>query len=79
MCAFIIDSGVATAWVRERRRTALGQGSVEQSGFADAAGVGGGVVLAALPAAARAWTFDSSFARWGEVVEGANGEWRVAK
>jgi short-subunit dehydrogenase len=49
----IIDSGVDTEWVRQRRIEALGQGSARQSRSADAAVLGRGVLLAALSAAAQ--------------------------
>ena len=47
----IIDSGVDTEWVRQRRIEALGPERARQSGSADAAVVGRGVLLATLPAA----------------------------
>ncbi len=77
----IIDSGVDTALGPRAPRTTLGQGSTRQPGPADAAGIGGGVVLAALSAAAQRLDVrarDSPL--WREVVRRrvANSEWRPA-
>ena len=49
----IIDSGVDTEWVRQRRIEALGPGALDNPDLADAAVVGRGILLAALPAAAQ--------------------------
>ena len=49
----IIDSGVDTEWVRQRRIEALGPECARQSRSSDAAGLGRGVLLAALSAAAE--------------------------
>ena len=47
----IIDSGVDTEWVRQRRHRGAGAGGAGQSRSPDAAVVGRGILLAALPAA----------------------------
>ena len=47
----IINSGVDTEWVRQRRIEALGPGALDDPDLPDAAVVGRGILLAALPAA----------------------------
>ena len=47
----IIDSGVDTEWVRQRRIEALGPNALDDPDLADAAVVGRGILLAALSAA----------------------------
>ena len=47
----IIDSGVDTEWVRQRRLKALGPNALDNPDLSDAAGIGRGVLLAALSAA----------------------------
>ena len=49
----IIDSGVDTAWVRERREQLWGKEALDNPDLLDAAGLGRGLLLAALPAAAQ--------------------------
>ena len=49
----IIDSGVDTEWVRQRRIEALGPDALDNPDLADAAIVGRGILLAALSAAAQ--------------------------
>ena len=61
----IIDSGVDTAWVRQRHRGARAE-CAGRSRSPDAAGVGRRSLLAALSAAARAWTFEMEIRPFGE-------------
>jgi len=62
----IIDAGVDTEWVRQRRLDGAGTRRARRSRSADAAGVGRGLLLATLPAAQERWTFELEIRPFGE-------------